>query len=186
MYWRLLLDVFRNLDSATFCTPRVCNLGARCSNAPRTKTTLKLFEIRRVGLGIYTTIDLDIGDVVGEYCGELSEFPSTVHGQPDQAVKQSSGYTLLYNAKSTNNNYVYVYVLKCGSNTRFISHACDPNAEFVEQQTRTRGKVLVEMIKDAKAGGQITVHYRNERWFKCACEVCWEDDSVDDGQANHK
>ncbi|KAG3205265.1 hypothetical protein PC128_g1502 [Phytophthora cactorum] len=31
------------------------------------------------------------------------------------------------------------------------------------------------MTKDVKAGAQITVHYGNERWFKCACEVCWED-----------
>ncbi|KUF89401.1 DNA polymerase delta small subunit [Phytophthora nicotianae] len=127
----------------------------------------------RVGLGVYTTTDLDVGDVVGEYCGELSEFPTVVHGQPDQAVKQNSGYTLLYNAKSTKKNYVYVDALKCGSITRFISHACDPNAAFVEQQTRTRVKVLVKMIKDVKAGAQITVHYGNERWFKCACDDCW-------------
>ncbi|ETP31656.1 hypothetical protein F442_19502 [Phytophthora nicotianae P10297] len=162
-----------NVDSATFCTPRLCNLDAKCSNAPRTLKTLRLFDSGRVGLGVYTTTDLDVGDVVGEYCGELSEFPTVVHGQPDQAVKQNSGYTLLYNAKSTKKNYVYVDALKCGSITRFISHACDPNAAFVEQQTRTRVKVLVKMIKDVKAGAQITVHYGNERWFKCACDDCW-------------
>ncbi|KAG3101895.1 hypothetical protein PI125_g14305 [Phytophthora idaei] len=43
-------DVCRNVDSATFWTPRVCNLGARCSNASRTKTTLKLFDTRRADL----------------------------------------------------------------------------------------------------------------------------------------
>ncbi|ETP05816.1 hypothetical protein F441_17663, partial [Phytophthora nicotianae CJ01A1] len=166
-------DSCRNVDSATFCTPRLCNLDAKCSNAPRTLKTLRLFDSGRVGLGVYTTTDLDVGDVVGEYCGELSEFPAVVHGQPDQAVKQNSGYTLLYNAKSTKKNYVYVDALKCGSITRFISHACDPNAAFVEQQTRTRVKVLVKMIKDVKAGAQITVHYGNERWFKCACDDCW-------------
>ncbi|KAG3115801.1 hypothetical protein PI124_g11038 [Phytophthora idaei] len=29
------------------------------------------------------------------------------------------------------------------------------------------------MIKDVKAGAQITVHYGNERWFKCTCDDCW-------------
>ncbi|KAG2794544.1 hypothetical protein PC113_g22888 [Phytophthora cactorum] len=55
------------------------------------------------------------------------------------------------------------------------THACDPNAAFVEQQTRTRVKVLVKTIKDVKPGAQITVHYGNERWFQCACDACWQD-----------
>ncbi|ETN01368.1 hypothetical protein PPTG_17167 [Phytophthora nicotianae INRA-310] len=169
-------DVCKNVASATFCTPKGCNLSAKCSNAPRTLSILKLFDTGRVGLGVYTTTDLDIGDVVGEYCGELSELPAIIKGQPDQAVKQNSGYTLLYNAKSAKKNYVYVDALKCGSITRFTSHACDPNAAFVEQQTRTRVKVLVKMLKDVKAGAQITVHYGNERWFRCACDDCWSDD----------
>ncbi|RAW37762.1 hypothetical protein PC110_g6006 [Phytophthora cactorum] len=43
-------NVCRNVDSATFWTPRVCNLGARCSNASPTKTTLKLLDTRRADL----------------------------------------------------------------------------------------------------------------------------------------
>ncbi|OWZ04473.1 Set domain-containing hypothetical protein [Phytophthora megakarya] len=95
-----------------------------------------------------------------------------VEGQPAQAIKLNSGYTMLYNAKSVNGNYVYVDALRCGSITRFLSHSCDPNAAFVEQQTRSRVRVLVKMIKSVKAGAQLTVHYGNERWFKCACDTC--------------
>jgi hypothetical protein len=62
----------------------------------------------------------------------LSELPAVVDGQRDQAVQQNSGYTLLYNAKSTKRNYVDVDALNCGSITLFISHACRPNAAFVE------------------------------------------------------
>ncbi|KAE8914810.1 hypothetical protein PF003_g1488 [Phytophthora fragariae] len=155
----------KNVASATFCTSSCCQLGARCSNAPRTVKTLKLFDTGRVGLGVYTTTKLDVGDVLGEYCGELSEFPAIVEGQPDQAVKQNSGFTLLYNTKSTERNYVYVDALKSGSVTRFICHACDPNATFLEQQNRSSVKVIVKMIKDVKAGAQITVNYGKERWF---------------------
>ncbi|ETP04877.1 hypothetical protein F441_18431 [Phytophthora nicotianae CJ01A1] len=32
------------------------------------------------------------------------------------------------------------------------------------------------MLKNVKAGAQITVHYGNERWFRCACDDCWSDD----------
>ncbi|KAG6624033.1 Histone-lysine N-methyltransferase [Phytophthora cinnamomi] len=49
----------------------------------------------------------------------------------------------------------------------------DPS--FVEQQTRPRVRVLVKMLKNVKAGAQATVHYGNERWFKCACDGCWVD-----------
>eukprot|EP00644_Phytophthora_capsici_P008103 jgi/Phyca11/125892/e_gw1.60.72.1 len=168
------LDGCKNVFSATFCTPHCCSLGALCSNAPRTLDTLKLFDTGRVGLGVFTTTGLDIGDVVGEYCGDLSEFPAIVEGQPEQATKQNSGYTLLYNAKSSKRNYVYVDALKCGSITRFIRHSCGPNAAFVEQSNRSSVQVLVKMIRDVKAGAEITVHYRDERWFKCACDKCWE------------
>uniref|UniRef100_H3GY83 SET domain-containing protein n=1 Tax=Phytophthora ramorum TaxID=164328 RepID=H3GY83_PHYRM len=173
-------DSCSNVASLSFCTPKYCNLGARCSNAPRTLSTLQLFDTGRVGLGVYTATDLDVGDVLGEYCGELTEFPAVVEGQPPVAVKENSGYTLLYNAKSVNKNYVYVDALRCGSITRFLSHSCEPNAAFVEQQTRSRVRVLVKMIKNVKAGAQVTVHYGNERWFKCACDRCWPHRVVED------
>jgi SET domain-containing protein len=69
-----------------------------------------------------------------------------------------------------------VDALKCGSITRFISHGCHPNAAFVEQYNRSEVKVLVKMIANVKAGAEITVHYGKERWFRCACDVCWYED----------
>eukprot|EP00644_Phytophthora_capsici_P010917 jgi/Phyca11/104200/e_gw1.9.650.1 len=166
-------DTCSNVASACYCTPEQCKLGARCSNAPRTLETMKLYDTGRVGLGVYTTTALDEGDVLGEYCGELTEFPAVLERQSPLAVKQNSGYTLLYNTKSVNNNYVYVEGQRCGSITRFLSHSCDPNAAFVEQQTRSRVGVLVKMIKNVQPGAQITVHYG-----KCACERCWKNPKV--------
>ncbi|ETK86312.1 hypothetical protein L915_09052, partial [Phytophthora nicotianae] len=177
-------DTCSNVASASFCIPKYCKLGAVCSNAPRTLVTLKLFETGRVGLGAYMTTALDIRDVLGEYCGELTKFPAMVEGQPPLAVKQNSGYTLLYNAKSVNNNFVYVDALRCGSITRFISHSCEPNAAFIEQQTRTCVRVLVKMIKSVSAGAHITVHYRNERWLTCACDRCWKGSRVKEETAD--
>jgi hypothetical protein len=166
-------DVCSNAAAAAFCIPKYCSLNARCSNAPRTLKTLKLFDTGRVGLGVYTSTALDVGDVLAEYCGDLTEFPALVEGQAPTAMKQNSGYTLLYNAKSVHGNYVYVDALKCGSIARFLCHSCEPNAAFGELQTRARVKVLVKMTKNVSPGAQITVHYGNERWFKCACDRCW-------------
>ncbi|ETP52174.1 hypothetical protein F442_02772 [Phytophthora nicotianae P10297] len=171
-------DSCANAGAAVYCTPSCCNLGARCSNASINRTTVKLFETGRVGVGVYTTTDLDVGDIVGEYVGKLSEWSALVPGQPDQAMKANSGYTLLYNVKSVKKKYVYVDALTCGSITRFISHACDPNAVFVEMQNRRNAKVIVKMIKNVKAGAEITVNYGNERCFVCACEDCWQGDSA--------
>ncbi|KAE9066974.1 hypothetical protein PF007_g28246 [Phytophthora fragariae] len=86
---------------------------------------------------------------------------------------------MLYNAMPSRKKFVYVEALNCGSITRFLSHACEPNAAFVELQNRTSVKVLVKMIDDVKAGAEITVHYGDETWFKCACDNCWEENEAD-------
>ncbi|KAG2785763.1 hypothetical protein PC129_g17132 [Phytophthora cactorum] len=166
-------DSCDSVDGAAYCTPACCKLKARCGNAPVNRKTLKLLDTNRVGLGVYTTTSFDVGDMVGEYTGGLSEWAAKVQGQPDQALKQNSGYTLLYPAKSVNKEFVFVDALKSGSVTRFISHACDTNAVFVDMQNRKKEKVLIRMINDVKAGAVITVHYRDERWFVYACDGCW-------------
>ncbi|OWZ03528.1 Set domain-containing hypothetical protein [Phytophthora megakarya] len=173
------MDTCDNAIAAVFCTPSSCKLGALCSNTPRVRETLKLFDTQRVGLSVYTTADMDVGDIVGEYTGELREYDAVVPGQPPIAVKQNSGYTLLMRTKSVRKKYVYVDALHCGSITRYISHSCDPNAVFVEAQNGADVKVLVRMLKDVKAGAQITVHYGDETWFTCMCDTCWKASGVD-------
>ncbi|KAE9160105.1 hypothetical protein PF005_g31785, partial [Phytophthora fragariae] len=96
-----------------------------------------------------------------------------VEGQPAEAIKQNSGYTMLLHERSVNGHFVYIEALKCGSTTRFLSHACDPNVAFFEMQNRTTVKVLAVMIKTVKAGTQLTVNYGKKVWFKCACDDCW-------------
>ncbi|KAG3026655.1 hypothetical protein PC119_g7709 [Phytophthora cactorum] len=158
--YRCVGDCFRDcrddVEAAIYCSASCCNLGAHCSNAPIIRTTLKLFDTGRVGLW------------------ELSEWDATANGQPGQDLIQNSGYKLLYNAKPTKTKYVYAEALNRGSITRFISHACDPNAPFVEMQNRRKVTLLIKMIEDVKAGAKISVDYDNERWFVCSCDDCWK------------
>ncbi|KAG6586842.1 Histone-lysine N-methyltransferase [Phytophthora cinnamomi] len=177
------MDTCRNATLAIFCTPDCCSLKAACSNAPRTRKTLKLYDTGRVGLGVFTTTFLDVGDVIGEYSGRLCAYPALVKGQPTEAKKQNSGYTMLLNERSVDGKFVYIEALECGSITRFISHACDPNVAFVEMQNRSTVKVMAVMIKSVNAGAQLTVNYGNQIWFKCACDDCWVEETSD-GEAN--
>ncbi|GMF40717.1 unnamed protein product [Phytophthora fragariaefolia] len=166
------MDTCCNAALAIFCTPECCALNASCSNAPRTRKTLKLYDTGRVGLGVFTTTFLEVGDVVGEYTGRLCAYSALVVGQPAQAMKQNSGYTMLLNERAVNGKFVYIEALNCGSITRFMSHACDPNVAFVEMQNRTTVKVMAVMIKSVKAGAQLTVNYGNQIWFQCSCDDC--------------
>ncbi|KAF1777446.1 SET domain [Phytophthora cactorum] len=84
---------------------------------------------------------------------------ASVLSHHQRPMHPTHAYSTASNAKPTKRTYIYVDALKCDSITHFICHACDPNAAFVEQQTRTRFKVLVKMILDVNAGTQITVYY---------------------------
>ncbi|GMF14279.1 unnamed protein product [Phytophthora lilii] len=92
-----------------------------------TQRSTKLYDTCRVGLGVYTTTFLEVGDIIGEYVGQLTAYDAIVEGQPEQAIKQNSGYTMLLHTKSTTGKFVYIEALGCGSMTRFMSHSCEPN-----------------------------------------------------------
>ncbi|RLN88064.1 hypothetical protein BBJ28_00003623 [Nothophytophthora sp. Chile5] len=168
-------DTCTNAKMAIYCTPDCCRLNAKCSNAPRTHPGLKVYDTYRLGLGVYTTEALFAGEIIAEYSGSLCEYKTLYEGQPEEAKKQNSGYTMLLNEKSKRGRFVYVEALKCGSIARFFQHACTPNVEFVEMQNRSSVKVLARMIESVAAGAQIVVHYGDEIWFKCSCDICWNE-----------
>ncbi|KAE9150443.1 hypothetical protein PF006_g5174 [Phytophthora fragariae] len=153
--------------------------GASCGhtgcNSPRSHLGLTLYDICRVGLDVHTTAYIEAGDVVDEYVERLFENPAVIEGQPPQATKQNSGCIMLLNVKSVSGMYVYIAALNCGSITRFISHSCNSNVEFMEMQNGADVKVLARMIKTIRPGTQLTVNYGDKNWFKCACDSCWVD-----------
>ncbi|OWZ16384.1 Set domain-containing hypothetical protein [Phytophthora megakarya] len=149
------LHTCNNAVSAVCCTEDNFNLQGLCSKSPRARSTLRLFASARVGLGVFTTTDLDVGDIVAEYTGDLSEFDAIFEGQLDAALKENSSYTLLLNTKSTRRKYVDVDAVKRGSIARYISHSCNPNVVFVEVQYRKTVKVLVRMLEDVKGGHRL-------------------------------
>ncbi|KAG2809260.1 hypothetical protein PC129_g6698 [Phytophthora cactorum] len=174
-YGDCLMDTCENVASAVCYTSDSCKLGVVCSNAPRSRSTLKLFDTGHVGIRVFTTMDLGVGNVAREYAGALCAYDDLQKEQTDLVLKLNSGHTMIYNTLSTKKKYVYVEAVGAGDKTRFISHACEPNAAFVELHNGANVKVLVRMIKGVKAGALITVSYGNDTWFKCACDKSWKE-----------
>jgi SET domain-containing protein len=65
---------------------------------------------------------------------QLLAFEGKVDSLPPMAWKYNSGYTLLFNKRSTK-KFIYVEAASCGSITRFINHSCRPNADFIEMSS---------------------------------------------------
>jgi hypothetical protein len=164
--------VCHNSVSAIYCTPDVCKHGGNCSNAPMLRGNLRLFETEDAGLGVYTTTSMEVGDIVGEYCGELVAMEGIRQDDELVQVKNNSGYTMLFNERSNKGLFVYIEPETCGTIARFINHACKPNAAFFEMRNGTSAKVFVILIDSVPAGAEITVSYGKELWFACKCERC--------------
>lgn len=164
--------VCQNSLSAVYCTPQVCKLGGCCSNAPILRETLRLFQTDGSGLGVYTTISMEVGDIVGEYCGVLIALDGVRSGELPTEVQFNSGYTMLFNTRSDDGRFVYIEPATYGTITRFINHACKPNAAFVEMRNGTSTRILVTMTDTVAAGTEITVSYGKEFWFTCKCSKC--------------
>jgi hypothetical protein len=165
-----LLGTCWNVTAAIFCTPHCCKLGPVCSNAPCSLSTLKLFDTLRVGLCVFTTTFLNVGDVLGEYAGKLCAYDAMVEVQPEQACKQNSGYTMLPHTKSTSMKFVYIEALECGFTRRYTIHSCQRC--FRGDGERHGGESAAVMISDVTARTELTVNYGDEIWFKCACDEC--------------
>ncbi|ETN00950.1 hypothetical protein PPTG_17276 [Phytophthora nicotianae INRA-310] len=170
------LDTCANADGALYCTPESCNLAGKCSNAPRTLDTLKLFDTGRVGLGVYTTNQ-----------PERRRRNRGVHGGAERVRPHRRRCTGPKNEKQHGVHDVAQHEVQekeCGSTMRFISHSCTPNAAFVEAQHRSNVKVLVRMVENVYAGTQITVDYGKQTWFRCACEQCWTRKDEDEDESS--
>ena len=158
------LDTCYNAAASIYCTEENCILGGRCSNAPRIRSTLRLCKTR-TGLGVFSTSTLEIGDLVGEYCGVLCPYDGIADARAVNKLKYNSGYTMLLNQRSVDLKFVYIEPKRYGAITRFINHACHPNATFVEMRNRRNVKVFVRMLKTIEPGTEITVSYGNALWF---------------------
>ncbi|XP_008547281.1 probable histone-lysine N-methyltransferase CG1716 [Microplitis demolitor] len=149
-----------------------CVVSDRCTNRRFQSCSYAKCEVFRTdkkGLGLRATADLDAGEFIMEYVGEVVD--------PKDFRKRAKEYS-----KDKNKHY-YFMALKSdqiidatmkGNISRFINHSCDPNAET--QKWTVNGELRIGFFnrRFIAAGEEITFDYHFQRYGKeaqkCFCE----------------
>lgn len=129
------------------------------------------YEIRRSsiqGRGAFATRTIRKGQRFAEYTGE-----EISHEEADRRYDDQNGrhHTFLFVV----NDDTVIDARKWGSDTRYINHSCDPNAESVIEDDR----VWIEALRTIRPNDEITYDYRFEwqddydpedvRYYRCRC-----------------
>lgn len=153
------------------CNPKNCPVGELCQNQRMQKchnARTELFFTGNRGWGLKATADLNVGDFVIEYVGEVL----------DEAMCRER----LKKAHSQNNNNFYMLTLDAGlvidagrksNHARFINHSCSPNCETQKWRARGEPRIGIFARESIKAGTELTFDYHldslgNEK-KKCFC-----------------
>lgn len=153
------------------CNPKNCPVGELCQNQRMQKcqnARTELFLTGNRGWGLKAATDLNVGDFVIEYVGEVL----------DEAMCRER----LKKAHSQNNNNFYMLTLDAGlvidagcksNQARFINHSCSPNCETQKWRARGEPRIGIFARESIKAGRELTFDYHldslgNEK-KKCFC-----------------
>ncbi|XP_031779694.1 histone-lysine N-methyltransferase SETD2 isoform X1 [Nasonia vitripennis] len=165
-----------------------CVVGDRCTNKRFQNceyANCEVFRTEKKGFGLRATTNLEAGDFIMEYVGEVLD--------PKDFRKRAKEYS-----KDKNRHY-YFMALKSdqiidatmkGNISRFINHSCDPNAET--QKWTVNGELRIGFFnkKFVAAGEEITFDYHFQRYGKeaqkCFCEATncrgWIGDKPEDNK----
>ena len=108
------------------------------------------------GNGMFSVAAIRKGERLIEYKGERR-----THAQVDADAggDVESGHTFLF---TLNDEYV-IDGARNGNSARWINHSCDPNCEALIEEhdgsDRRKDKVVIEAIRDIKAGEELTYNY---------------------------
>lgn len=108
------------------------------------------------GNGVFAAVDIPAGTRVCEYRGKL-----ITHAQADKRYpgNSDSGHTFLF---TLNERYV-LDANENGNIARWINHSCAPNCQsFLKEDAggdRRRDRVLIEAVRDIKAGEELSYDY---------------------------
>jgi len=108
------------------------------------------------GNGVFAIADIKQGEPVVEYKGKRRTHAEV---DADDTGDVESGHTFLF---TLNDEYVIDANHK-GNKARWINHSCDPNCEPLidehDGKNRKKDRVLIEALRDIKAGEELTYNY---------------------------
>ncbi|XP_005878229.1 PREDICTED: histone-lysine N-methyltransferase, H3 lysine-36 and H4 lysine-20 specific [Myotis brandtii] len=139
------------------CHPAVCPAGERCQNqcfVKRQYTEVEIFRTLERGWGLRAKTDIQKGEFVSEYVGELID---DVECRARIRQAQEHGVTNFYMLTLDRDRVIDAGPR--GNYTRFMNHCCDPNCETQKWSVKGDTRVGLFALCDIKAGTELTFNY---------------------------
>ncbi|KAK0082876.1 hypothetical protein PV325_009704 [Microctonus aethiopoides] len=149
-----------------------CVVSDRCTNRrfqSCSYANCEVFRTEKKGFGLRATSDLDPGEFIMEYVGEVLD-PKDFRRRTKEYSKDKNKHYYFMALKS---DQIIDATMK-GNISRFINHSCDPNAET--QKWTVNGELRIGFFnrRFISAGEEITFDYHFQRYGKeaqrCYCE----------------
>ncbi|XP_043464325.1 histone-lysine N-methyltransferase SETD2 isoform X3 [Leptopilina heterotoma] len=150
-----------------------CVVGSRCTNKRFQNcdyAKCEVFRTEKKGFGLRATADLDAGEFIMEYVGEVVD-PKDFRKRTKEYSKDKNRHHYFMALKS---DQVIDATMK-GNISRFINHSCDPNAETQKWTVNGELRIGFFIKKFIANGEEITFDYHFQRYGKeaqkCFCEA---------------
>ncbi|OWZ17766.1 hypothetical protein PHMEG_0008242, partial [Phytophthora megakarya] len=131
-------------------------------------TRVYLAKNRRTGsIGVVAAEDIDKGEVLGEYLGEIEHASASRAQRP-----RNLGYRLVLHQRPEKPDYPIRAAINAetmGGLMRFVNHSCRPVAKFMEVSNGRSTTVIVATTCPIKRGQEVTFDYGDDLWFVCRC-----------------
>ncbi|MDM4766893.1 SET domain-containing protein-lysine N-methyltransferase [Pelomonas sp. SE-A7] len=137
------------------------------------KNSSRRIQVRQSGVhgrGVYAALDIEAGDRIIEYTGELIDWPEALRRHPHDPKQPD--HTFYFHIEGGN----VIDALHGGNSSRWINHSCDPNCEAEETP---EGRVFIKALRDILPGEELFYDYGlviDERYtpklkkqFACHC-----------------
>ncbi|CAD5205660.1 unnamed protein product [Bursaphelenchus okinawaensis] len=154
----------------TECTQSTCSIHYECRNRRMLSNEavhqLQMFDTKDRGRGIKTTVDIQAGQFVCEYVGEVMKLESYQLRHMMRSVEQPR-----FGVQLTP-NYV-VDATNKGNIARFMNHSCKPNCEMQRWQVGNQYRLGIFAKHHIPEGQELTYDYkyhaRMEPAQECKC-----------------
>ncbi|ETI42986.1 hypothetical protein F443_11969 [Phytophthora nicotianae P1569] len=161
-------DTCRNALVNVYCNINCCPYEGMCGNTIRESKKVFLARSWRTStLGVAAGEDIDAGEVLGQYLGEIEHLSMNRNNRP-----RNSGYRLVLRQRPERPAYavrVAINAERMGGLMRFVNHSCEPVAKFVEVGNGRRTTVVVVTTEPIRRGQEVTADYGDDLWFVCRC-----------------
>ena len=142
------------------CNPKTCPVGPFCHNQKMRRfqhaNTVPFYAGNR-GWGLRAASDIDEGDFVVEYVGEVLDM-KMCHERLQRAHETRTQHFYMLTLDSKNG--LVIDAKEKSNHARFINHSCDPNCETQKWTVGHESRVGIFAKKFIKSGAELTFDYQ--------------------------